>query len=269
MTKIIIQKGIPSSLSQVATVTQYTLLDYIRSRRFTILLTIVLSVSAIPVGVVAYSGLSIFFIWGAFAPVMTMLSGIFFGADAISGEFQNKTGFFSIPNPIKRSTVYVGKWLAAYAASSVMLAAFAAITMGLGLYYGGIPAEFGLSLLFAWFFLAAVIGFTFFFSALFKNTTNSIFIAAMLLLVAFTAITNLTGIIPLEPWFILNFAAQIVGNILTVPYPPHVTPGVNIGKGIVETTYAATVPEGLTIIAIYFAITTILGLMLFKRKEFT
>ena len=260
---------IPNNLSQIFTVTQYTFLDYIRSRRFIILLSIVLGVSTILVGVAAYSGLSIFFIWGAFAPIMTMLAGIFFGADAISGEFQNKTGYFSLSNPIKRSTVYFGKWLAAYAASSVMLAVFAAIAFAAGFFYGEATTEFAISLMFAWFFLAAVVGFTFLCSSLFKNTTNSIFVAAMLLLVVFTAISNLTGIIPLEPWFILNYAAQIIGNILTVPYPSHVTPGVDVGKGIVETTYAATIPEGLIIIAVYFAITTIVALVLFEKKEFT
>lgn len=265
----ITENGVPNSLSQVFTITKYTFLDYIRSRRFIILLSIVLAVSAILVGVAAYSGLAIFFIWGAFAPIITMLAGIFFGADAISGEFQNKTGYFSLTNPIKRSSVYFGKWLAAYAASSVMLAVFAAITFVAGLSYGEATAEFAISLLLAWFFLAAVVGFTFLCSALFKNTTNSIFVAAMLLLVVFTAISNLTGMIPLEPWFILNYAAQIIGNILTVPYPTHVTPGVDIGKGIVETTYTATIPEGLAIIAIYFAITTIIGLVLFRKKEFT
>lgn len=261
--------GIPSSLSQIATVTEYTFLDYIRSRRFAILLSIVLSVTAILAAVISYNVLSIFFVWGAFAPIVTMLAGVFFGADAISGEFQNKTGYFSIPNPIKRSTVYFGKWLAAFAASSIMLAIFAVITVCIGVVHGGVPSEFGLSLLFAWFFLAAVVGFTFFFSSLFKNTTYSIFIAAMLLLVVFTAITNLTGMIPLEPWFILNYAAQIVGSILAAPYPQHVTPNVNMGKGIIETTYAATVPEGLVIIAVYFAVTTLLGLMLFEKHEFT
>jgi ABC-2 type transport system permease protein len=233
------------------------------------LLTIMLAISAILTVVVAFSKLSIFFVWGAFAPIMAMFAGVFFGGDAISGEFQNKTGYFSVPNPIRRSTVYIGKWLSAFAASSIMLAIFIAITLGIGLYYGSVPSGFGLSILFEWFFLAAVIGFAFFFSSLFKNTTNSVFVTAMLLLVTFTAITNLTGIISIEPWFILNYAAQIIGNILTAPYPAHVTPSVNMGKGIIETTYAATVPEGLAIIGLYFVITTILGLVLFEKKEFT
>jgi ABC-2 type transport system permease protein len=263
------ESTLPSSWAQVGVVMQYTFLDYVRSRRFFILLTMVFVISAILTVVVAYSNLSIYFVWGSFAPIMAMLSDIFFGGDAISGEFQNRTGYFSVSNPVRRSSLFVGKWLSAFIASSIMLAIFAVITLSIGLYGGSVPSEFGLSVLFAWFFLAAVLGFVFFFSSLFKSSINSVFLTAMLLLVGFTAITNLAGLIPIEPWFILNYSAGIIGGILTVPYPAHVTGGVNLGKGIVATTYAATVPEGLAIIGLYFIITTILGLILFERKEFT
>ncbi len=263
------ESTLPSSLAQVGVVMQYTFLDYVRSRRFFILLTIVLVLSAILAVVVAYSDLSIYFIWGSFAPVMVIFSGIFFGGDAVSGEFQNKTGYFSVTNPVRRASLYVGKWLSAFLASSIMLAIFAAIILSIGLYGGNAPSEFGLSLIFAWFFLAAVLGFVFFFSSLFKSSINSVFLTAMLLLVGFTAFTNLAGLIPIEPWFILNYSAGIIGGVLTVPYPAHVTGGVDLGKGIVATTYTATVPEGLAIIGLYFIITTIAGLILFERKEFT
>jgi ABC-type transport system involved in multi-copper enzyme maturation permease subunit len=263
------ENTLPSSLTHLGVIMQYTLLDYVRSRRFYILLTIVLGISAILSVVVAYSNLSIYFMWGAFAPILAMFSGIFFGGDAISGEFQNKTGYFSVTNPVRRSSFYVGKWLSAFVASSIMLAIFAGITLSIGLYGGSVPTEFGFSLLFVWFFLAAVLGFVFFFSSLFKSNINSVFLSAMLLLVGLTAFTNLAGLIPIEPWFILNYGAGIIGGILTVPYPAHVAAGVNLGKGIVTTTYTATVPEGLIIIGAYFIIATVLGLLLFERKEFT
>jgi hypothetical protein len=32
--------------------------------------------------------------------------------------------------------------------------------------------------------------------------------------------------------------------------------------------FNATIPEGLAIIAVYFVVTAVLGLLLFKRKEF-
>lgn len=35
------------------------------------------------------------------------------------------------------------------------------------------------------------------------------------------------------------------------------------------TTYNATIPEGLAILAVYFVVSALLGLWLFERKEFT
>jgi ABC-2 type transport system permease protein len=281
-TEIVSGNKVPSSLAQVGITMKYTLLDYIRSRRFYILLTIAVVISVILTFVVGYYRPASFLAtdlsfysgwWGNIATYVIVLSGIFFGGDAISGEFQNKTGYFGIPNPIRRSSIYVGKWLSALIASTVILGVFAAITLGNGLYYfPTVPSEFALSLLFAWFYLIAVLGFTFFFSSLFKSSSMSILVTAILFLFVFNIIQLfVANLAQIEPWFILTYGAQIIGNILTVPYPPATSvtrfgPG---GNGPSFTTFNATVPEGLAIIGLYFIITTLLGLILFERKEFT
>jgi ABC-2 type transport system permease protein len=274
---------VPSSLAHIGITMKYTLLDYVRSRRFFILLAIALIISAILTVVVGYyrpetflaSDLSFYSgWWGNIATYVIILSGIFFGGDAISGEFQNKTGYFGLPNPIRRSSIYIGKWLSALIASTVILGVFATITVSNGLYYfSSIPSEFGLSLLFAWFYLAAVLGFTFFFSSLFKSSSMSILVTAILFLFAFNIIQLfVANFAQVEPWFILTYGAQIIGNILTVPYPPPSSVS-SFGPGGVNgptfTTFNATVPEGLAIMGLYFIITTVFGLILFERKEFT
>src|SRR5947208_8741041 len=172
---------------------KYNFLDYLRSRRFLILLAIVLLISAVLTIVVGYyrpgsflaSELSFYSSWwGTSAVFLVALFGIFFGGDAISGEFQNRTDYFSLPHPIRRSSVYAGKWLAALLASSIVLVVFTAITLGNGAYYFGMsaPSQFGESVLLAWFYLVAVLGFTFFFSSLFKSTSYSILVTAVLFL---------------------------------------------------------------------------------------
>lgn len=281
-TKIVSSNMVPSSLTQVGITMKYTFLDYFRSRRFFILLTIALLISVLLTFVVGYyrpasfltSDLSFYSgWWGNSATYVIVLSGIFFGGDAISGEFQNKTGYFGLPNPIRRSSVYIGKWLAAFFASTVILGVFTAITVSNGMYYFGlnVPYQFGESVLFAWFYLAAVLGFTFFFSSLFKSSSMSILVTAILFLFAFTLIQTLVAnLVQIEPWFILTYGAQIIGNVLMVPYPPH-SVVTNFGPrgGISITTFNVQVPEGLAIIGLYFIITAILGLVLFERKEFT
>src|SRR3990170_3552452 len=195
-TRIVSSNMVPSSLTQVGITMKYTFLDYFRSRRFFILLIITLLITALLTILVGYyrpqsflaSDLSFYGSWwGNSVTFVIILSGIFFGGDAISGEFQNKTGYFGIPNPIRRSSIYIGKWLSALIASTVILGVFAAITVGNGLYYfPSVPSEFGLSLLFAWFYLVAVLGFTFLFSSLFKSSSMSILVTAILFLFVFT-----------------------------------------------------------------------------------
>jgi ABC-2 type transport system permease protein len=278
-------KRVPNSMSQVRITVRYTFLDYFRSRRFAILLGIMLLISAILTIVVAhyrpasflssplafYSGW-----WGSSATFVVVLSGIFFGGDAISGEFQNKTGYFTLPNPVRRSSVYIGKWLSAFIASTIVLFIFTAITVANETYYFGlnIPWQFGESFLFAWFYLVAVLGFTFFFSSVFKSTSYSILVTAILFLFAFTLIETLVAdLAQIEPWFILSYGSEIVGNVLDSPYPAHVTKVAGaFGRGGASaptfTSFNVTVPEGLLIIAAYFVVTAILGLVLFERKEF-
>jgi len=271
---------LPGSLAQVGTVTKSELVNYFRSRRFFVLLAIGLIISGILTFLVAYYGISVFastplgfysFWWGNSITFIIAINGIFFGGDAISGEFQNKTGYFLVPNPLRRSSVYIGKWLGAMIASLMIFGSYAAITIANGLYYFGanVPILFGESLLFSFIYLVAVLGFTFFFSSLFKSSSTSILITAILFLFAFSLIQLLvTGFAHVEPWFIITYGAGIIGNVLTDPYPTNqvIRGG---GPGGLATTFAASIPVGITILVGYFIITAILGLVLFEKKEFT
>jgi ABC-type transport system involved in multi-copper enzyme maturation permease subunit len=100
------------------------------------------------------------------------------------------------------------------------------------------------------------------FSSLFKTSSYAILLSAVLLIIGFSIISGVVeALAGVEPWFILSYGAGIIGDILTVPYPTTTT---RFGA----TTFAPTVPEGLAIMAGYFVIASILGLILFERKEF-
>ena len=206
---------------------------------------------------------------------MVVFCAIFFGGDTISGEFQNKTGYFLVGNPIRRSSIYIGKWFAALAASLIILGVFTAITLANGLYYfpSSVPYQFEESFVFTLVYLISALGLTFFFSSLFKSSSFSILVTVILLLFGFSLIEELIFVFAhIEPWFLLSYGSEIVGDILTNPYPQHTiqTTGFGpAGRGPTFTTYNPTIPEGLAIMLIYFAVTAVLGLVLFERKEFT
>ncbi len=279
---------VPNSFSQTFTMLKYSFLEYIRSRRFFVLLIIAVAVGAILTGVMGYfrpqgsfaSPLAFYSDWwGESGTFMIILSAIFFGGDAISGEFQNKTGYFIVGNPIRRSAIYVGKWLAALTASLAILAVFALMTIGNGVYYfgaSGLPYQFVESLLFSVLYMVSALGLTFFFSAMFKSSTVAILTTVILLLFVFSLVQTLVaGLAHVQPWFIITYGAQIIGNVLMNPYPsPVTTRGFTSASGggtggLALTTYNATIPQGITILLVYFAVTIIAGLVMFERKEFT
>ena len=93
-TKMFSNNKVPSSLAQVGITIKYTFLNYFRSRRFFILLSITLLISALLTLIVGYyrpegfiaSDLSFYSSWwGTSVTFVIVLSGVFFGGDAISG----------------------------------------------------------------------------------------------------------------------------------------------------------------------------------------
>jgi ABC-2 type transport system permease protein len=271
-----------SSLSQIGTIAKYNFLNYFRARRFYVMIAIVVLISGLLTVVIAYfrpagilaSNLGFFGAgWGSFITLVVILSTAFFGGDAISGEFQNRTGYFLVPNPIKRSSIYVGKWLAAFAASVIVIAVYAAMIVANSLYYFGltIPTEFVESFAFAIVYLAAAMSLAFAFSSLFKSSSISVLMNVILLLFVFNVIDTVTSALAgTEPWFSITYGAGIVANILTVPYPMHmVTEGFGGNGRFSITTYNAPVAEGLAILGVYFVVMAVIGLWLFERKEFT
>jgi len=273
---------LPTSLQQVGIITKNEMLNYFRSRRFLVLLVIALLISGLLTFAVWHAGISNvatnalgFYStwWGFSATLLVVFCAVFFGGDAISGEFQNKTGYFLVGNPIRRSSIYIGKWIAAFVASLIIFGVFTVITLANGFGYFGvnIPNLFVESFAFTILYLVAALGFTFFFSSVFKTSSMSIMVTVILLLFGFSLIDALlTDLVHIEPWFSLAYGSGIVGNVMTSPFPAHIT-STHIGaggRGPLFTTYNATIPEGIAIMVVYFAVTAILGLYLFERKEF-
>jgi len=270
---------LPTSMKQVGTITKYEMLNYFRSRRFLVLLIIGLVISGLLTFAVEHRGISNMatnalglysFWWGEAATFVIVISAVFFGGDAISGEFQNKTGYYLVGNPIRRSSIYIGKWIAAFIASMIILAIFTAITIANGVYYFGgnaFPSQFGESWIFSVVYLIAALGFTFFFSSLFKSSSMSNIVTAILLLFGFAIISELSAdLLNFEPWYILTYGAGIIGDVLTTPYPAHELPA-GFGRFSFNS-FNPSIPEGLAIMVVYFAVTAVLGLLLFERKEF-
>ena len=267
---------VPSSLAQCGVQARFEFENYLRSTRFYILLAIVATIG-ITIMAVMYvykpstdlsSPMAFYSLWwGDIVSLCVILTGIFFGADAISSEFQNRTGYYLIPNPVRRSSIFIGKWIASFLASAIAIGVYAAITIADGsIYFGSnIPYQFGESFAFALFYIFPILGVSFLISSIFKNNSYSILLTAILLLFGFNYITQLISALSnSEPWYVLTYGAGIIADVLSPSgYPPH---EVAIAG---SSSYNATIPEGLAIMFVYFVVTSISGIVLFDKKDFS
>lgn len=278
---------LPSTLHQVFRLARYQFRDYLRSRRFILMMTIVAVVGGIFTFLVGYfrpaEGLAssaAFFgtFWGSAAPYIVVFAGVIYGGDAIAGEFQNKTGYFLMGLPVRRVTVYAGKYLAALAAAFGALVFYLLIVVGNGVFYfggaafiGPLATSFGLATL----YLLALLGTTFLFSSLFKTSTYAVLVVAVLFLFGFMILDDaILGLLNLQPWFVISYAQPVIGavfqtNCLTNPGMHSCVIGMNAGRPIMATVNNPTVVEGALIMIGYFFLTSVGGLFLFEREEFS
>jgi len=277
---------VPDTLSQAFLLSRYQLRDYLRARRFLLMMAIVVVAGGIISFVVGYYHTSAPLVKGLVASpdafygsfwvtgsgVMIVFSGIIFGGDAIAGEFQNKTGYFLMGLPIRRASVYVGKFLAAYAASTVAVVTYLVILFANGLYYlhwNAFSLPLLESFLIALLYLAALLGAVFLFSSMFKNSLYAVLVVAVLFLFGFTIIQELiVALVKVEPWFMITYAENVIGYPFLSSLPAHMTT-THGPRGFVATTYNPTYAEGFAIMAGYFLLTAVAGLFFFEREEFT
>ena len=273
----------PSSAVQALRLARYQLRDYLLSRRFILMMTLVAIIGIIftavvgyyrPAGLLASSNDFYSTLWVSGVTVVIIFAGVIFGGDAIAGEFANKTGYFLMGQPIRRATVYAGKYMAAFAAAFVSFVAFALILLGNAAYYfggGAVTGAFAESFFIAMAYLLALLGTTFLFSSLFKTSTYAVLVVAVLFLFGFTVLEDLVaGLVKIEPWFILTYGSHVIGYPFLPSIPPHVAmTSVGPPGSPTITTYSPTYAEGIGILLGYFGLTTIGGLVFFEWEEFT
>jgi ABC-2 type transport system permease protein len=279
--------NVPGTGAQALILSRYQFRDYLRSRRFVLMMSIVAVIGAILSFILAYyntsatvkgltSSSDAFYgsFWAGGVTVVIIFSGIIFGGDAIAGEFQNKTGYFLMGLPIRRASVYAGKFFAAFAASVVAMVFYLVILVANGaVYLGGnaLPVALFESFAIALIYLLALLGAVFLFSSMFKNSLYAVLVVAVLFLFGFSLIQGLiTDLVKIEPWFIITYAENVISYPFLSTLPAHMTT-THTGPrgGITVTTYNPTYPEGFAIMTGYFLLTAIAGLFLFEREEFT
>jgi len=276
----------PSSVHQVGTVAKYELLKYLRGKRVLAIIVLTVLISAIflivppAVGsgyskdpsVFAANMLQASFV--SILSILVVLSATLFGADAIVSEFESKTGYFLFPNPTRKTTIFIGKFLASAFVSVCVITFYYAITVvSVRAIDGSIPANTDLSFAYALVYLFAILAVAYLFSAVMRSSVWSLVLTFFTFFLILPIIEAVGSTAKFKPWFSLTFAGGIATNILKNPYPTDVVPSVSsvtntsaaVSIGVAQ--YYPSVNLSLAVMAVYFVAAFLLAFILVQRRE--
>jgi len=209
-----------SEFEKLRIVTGYEFLKHIRRRRLYVILglTVVAEVVVLilvpvlgdgyPDSVMAMAALL------SVGPSLATIGAIFFAGDAIAGEFENKTGFMLFTNPVRRTTLVIGKYLACYGAVLLLvILGYVIVSISLLSIYGSVPIEtlssFGLCLLYT----GSVLSVTFFFSSISKGAMGATVITLVFIMVISGIIDSVLTITGQPHWFMLSTNGDSIATV--------------------------------------------------------
>jgi len=209
-----------SEFEKLRVVVRYEFLKHIRRRRLYIILglTLIAELAVLillpalmdgyPDNVMAMAALL------SIGPSLATIGAIFFAGDAIAGEFESKTGYILFTNPVRRTTLVTGKYLACYAAVILLvLLGYVIVSISLLVIYGNVPIEtaksFGLCLLYA----GSVLSVTFFFSSVSKGAMGATVMTLLFIMVISGIIETVLMMAGKPYWFLLSTAGDSIATV--------------------------------------------------------
>ena len=209
-----------SEFERLRVVTGYEFLKHIRRRRlYIILILALLSELAVIIGVPLLmdgypKSVLIMAALLTVGPSLATIGAVFFASDAIAGEFESKTGFILFTNPVKRVTLWTGKYLASCVAVTLLVIfSYVIIAITLLVIYGEVPVEtaqsFGLCLLFA----GSVISVTFLFSSVSKGAMGATVMTLIFIMVISGIIESVLLFADKPYWYLISAGGDSIALV--------------------------------------------------------
>jgi len=220
-----------SEFEKLKIVTRYELLKQFRRKRFYGVLAITLLAVVLTIGlyqgldlpkrmgvsqsIINQHGVELFAIFVTSMGSLAILGAVFFAGDALASEFERKTGYILFPNPVKRTTLVVGKYLACFIATAAILGVAYLISAGaLLVFYRQVPIGIFGSMAIALVLACFVISMAFAFSSVLKGGMGATIATLLTYMVIFSIVSSSLAYAGFNPWFMPDRA----GDAMTATY---------------------------------------------------
>ena len=213
--KAVLEKQLPSPSKQVGIITRHELRKFLRSKRVIGVMAVAVLASIAVVNFIANifdpeqtSGLLGFSLF--LAPALLIITAALVGSDALLVEFHEKTGYSLFPNPVGRTSIWLGKFLAAEIIIFIVIAIyFGVISVASLVYFEEMLPGILVPLLFSLVLGTLAMSLAFLWSAVFKGPLAAT-ITTLFSLVALPIADLILASQQIETWFMPYTAASNV-----------------------------------------------------------
>ena len=268
-------------LSEIAISFKYTLKSYLRTKRFLALAVLVALISIAVFAVEAHVGVSAInaeysnasnYLYSFMQNItyVVVIVAAFFGGNAISTDFASNYSYYILVQPARRSSILVGRYLAALLASfSIILIYYVFAVISSFYFFSTLPAVFASSVGLVALFVLSILSFAFFLSSLFNNPqTSTVAVVILLIVVLPIASSVLQSFLSVEPWFLVNYGGQVVYTVFSTHFVHFSQLKIPTKSGqFTITQYEPYTLEGIEIMLSYVIIFFIASVFMYKYKE--
>ena len=260
-----------SGFSQLATIMRYEMLKFLRGKKFYIMLAIMGIIAAAFIIVPPALGESYpdatgtieFF--SQFTSILIILIATLFGADSIVYDFEKGTAFVLYTNPVRRRTIFVGKFISAILVSAATIVIYYAIATIIDLAInGGVPFATVYSMLLAMAYMTALMCVTFLISTTMKSTLAASVIVFALFFLIFSMVESILTLAGQKPFFVLTSMSTVITDILISPFPTTVSQEIGTFNILI---YHPGVATAILVMVVYGILSLGLAYNRFIKKE--
>ena len=200
-----------------------------------------------------------------FATILAIVAVTLFSASLLVSEYEERTGLLLFTRPIKKGSIFVGKFLAGFIVSAlVMIIYYLAVAIMSYFITGSIYGNLWTSLALMITYLFGTTGIALLFSSLFKKGSTATIMTFVVLLILGTIISQLFAGNGIEPWFSITYSSGSIVSVLN-----------GVSTSVIHTNaissmwyYVADPTLSAMVMAAWGIFTSLFAAMIFKRRGF-
>lgn len=204
-------------------------------------------------------------IWEFVLAYVPVFASVFFGSPAISSEIESKTAFHIFSLPIGRYTLIFGKFLAAMAATVIIVAIYMGFqVLNIAIIFSSLPPiQFYYSFALIVVFITSILSFTFMISSIFNKNLYAYITVFVIYFLVFNALDIVILVLyNYTPTFLLSNAAQIIYRV----YVNISTSSFSVG-GSLSGAGLNDILLSILIMLLYTVVSLVAAVIMFERKE--